>query len=171
MRSRRGRWQHRSPQTRGQYWGEWVAAVLWTPYCPGPSQPLLAHPHHPQSDTKTSGRTLLLDPSPCLSCWTVTAGTGKLRHCAAEAGFGRDLGGDFSPPVTVVAQSRQHGCPGGAGGLALRHPALPADQVCPVGPALQGAAQGPSSGSGAGGPLGAEPRGVQGEDSEGELCA
>lgn len=55
--------------------------------------------------------------------------------------------------------------------MALRHPALPADQVCPVGPALRGAARGTSSGSGAGGPLGAEPHGVQGEDSEGELCA
>lgn len=69
-----------------------MAAVLWTPYCPGPSQPLLAHPHHPQADTKTSGRTLLLAPSPCLPCWTVTV-MGELRHCAAEAGFGRDLGG------------------------------------------------------------------------------
>lgn len=69
-----------------------MAAVLWTPHCPGPSQPLLAHPHHPQADTKTSGRTLLLAPSSCLPCWTVTV-MGELRHCAAEAGFGRDLGG------------------------------------------------------------------------------
>lgn len=95
--------------------------VLWTQYCPGPPQPLSAHPRHPQSDTKTPGRTLLLAPSPRLPWGTVTPRDGETeaQHSGGSLWKG-PRGGDSSPLVAVVAQSRQHSCPGWAGGLAPR---------------------------------------------------